>query len=120
MNLLLVENILLALNFILEILCISFITFVFFDLVFLDRAIQLPFLSEKLQKFKRYDLFKTTIIFLVLSLYFGFFAKAAVYFEFPSITFSIFTFVSNIFLLLFVYKVYNLLHKYIPETEIKK
>jgi hypothetical protein len=117
MDILLVENILLGTNFILEILSITFITFVFFDLVFIDRSVQLSELSEKYEKFKRYDIFKSSLIFLVLSLYFGFFAKIAVYFEFPSLSFSVFTFVGNIFLLLFVYKLYKLLHNYVPDIE---
>jgi Na+/H+ antiporter NhaD/arsenite permease-like protein len=102
-------------NIALEIISIVFITFVFFDLVFIDRNIKLTEIAEKFEKFKRYDIFKSSLIFLVLALYFFFFAKLSVYFDFPVIALSLFSLIGNLFLLMFVYKLYQLLHKYVPQ-----
>lgn len=119
MDLILFEQAMSTINISLEIISIIFITFVFFDLVFIDRKVQLSELSEKFEKFKRYDVFKSSLIFLVLSLYFGFFAKLSIFLEFPAISFSIFTLVANVFLLLFAFKLYQLIHKYVPDFDKK-
>lgn len=120
MDLILIEQTISSLNIALEVISVVFITFVFFDLVFIDRSVQLSQLSEKFEKFKRYDIFKGSLIYLVLSLYFGLFAKLSLFLEFPAVSFSIFTLVANIFLLLFSFNLYQLLHKYVPEIEIRK
>jgi hypothetical protein len=117
MNLLLLQQILNYLNLGLEGISVVFITFVFFDLIFVDKNIQLSQISEKFEKFKRYDIFKNSLIFLVLSLYFGFFAKLSYFFEFPELAFSIFSMIANIFLIAFVYSLYQLMHKYVPDAE---
>jgi hypothetical protein len=117
MDFMLLVNVMSIINLILEIASIIFITFVFFDLIYIDRTYQLTSLSEKFEKLKRYDVFKASLIFLVLSLYFNFFSKISIYLEFPTFTFGIFTFIANLFLLLFVFKLYTLLHKYVPEAE---
>jgi hypothetical protein len=117
MNLLLFQQILNYANIGLEAASVVFITFVFFDLAFVDKNIQLSQISEKFEKFKRYDIFKNSLIFLVLSLYFGFFAKLAFFFEFPELAFSAFTMIANVFLIAFVYNLYQLMHKYVPDVE---
>ena len=104
-------------NIILEITIIVFISFVFFDLLFVDKQLKLSELSEKFEKFKRYDIFKSSLIFLVLSLYFTLFAKLSHYFGLPTVTFDLFSLLGNIFLLLFSFKLYQLIHKYVPKVK---
>ena len=117
MDFILIQKIVNYANLSLEGLSVIFITFVFFDLVFTDRNIQLSGIAEKFEKFKRYDVFKNSLIFLVLSLYFSLFGKIALFFEFPEMTFSIFNLIGNLFLIAFVFSLYKLLHKYVPKGE---
>jgi hypothetical protein len=104
-------------NLILEVASTAFITFVFFDLLFIDRNLHLSNLSEKFEKFKRYDVFKNSLIFLVLSLYCAFFAKLSLFLGMPQVAFEVFTLIANIFLLLFVFQLFQLLHKYVPKND---
>jgi hypothetical protein len=115
MDIILIEQILTYINIFLELSVLIFITYVFFDLVYIDRTAQLTSLSEKFQKFKRYDIFKGSLIFLVLGLYSYFFGKLAEILQFPSVAFTIFTLVGNFFLLVFTFNLYRLLHKYVPK-----
>ena len=117
MDILAFENILSLISLFLEIGSTVFITFVFFDLVFVDRNIQISELSEKFEKFKRYDVFKASLIYLVLSLYVMFFAKLSLFLEFSRLTFIFFSFISNIFLMLFAISLYTLVHRYVPKLE---
>jgi len=117
MSLAFVQNVIDYANMGLGALSAVFITFVFFDLVFIDKNVQLTNLSEKFEKFKRYDIFRNSLIFLVFSIYFGIFGKLAISLNFPEIAFSVFTLISNMFLAAFVFKLYQLLHKYVPLEE---
>ncbi len=101
----------------LQFLSIVFITYVFFDLVFVDRKIKLGNLTERFDKFKRYDVFKSSLIYLVLTFYFIFFGKVSQFLGIHKVALSIFSFIANIFLLIFVFKLYQLLHKYVPKIE---
>ena len=118
MDLIMLELVISYVNIFLEFTSIVFITFVFFDLVFLDRNIKLSGISEKFQKFKRYDIFKSSLFFLVLTFYFLFFGKIAIFFRLPELTFTIFALIANIFLLVFVFKLYQILRKYVVEEEV--
>jgi len=118
MDLIMLELVISYINIFLEFTSIVFITFVFFDLVFIDRNIKLSGISEKFQKFKRYDIFKSSLFFLVLTFYFLFFGKIAIFFRLPELTFAIFALIANIFLLVFVFKLYQILRKYVVEDEI--
>ena len=104
-------------NLVLEVLSTVFITFVFFDLVFIDRSMHLTNLSEKFEKFKRYDVFRNSLIYLVLSLYCAFFSKLSLFLKMPSAAFEVFTLIANIFLLLFVFQLFKLLHNYVPKAD---
>ncbi len=117
MDFLMIERIINATNLILELASMVFITFVFFDLVVVDREIQLTQLSEKFEKLKRYDQFKSSLIFLVLYLYSMFFSKVSQFLEFPSLASSIFSLIGTIFLLLFTFKLYQIISKYVPKDE---
>ena len=119
MNLILIDKILSFINLGLQFLSIIFITYVFFDLVFVDRKIKLGHLTEKFDKFKRYDVFKSSLIYLVFTLYFIFFGKIAQFLGIHNLALSIFSFIANLFLLMFVYKLYQLLRKYVPKIEEK-
>lgn len=117
MNLFAIDSVLMQINFILEFVSIIFVTFVFFSLMFTDKKIQLSHLSEKFTKFHRYDVFKHSLFFLVITFYFVFFSRIVEFLEFPNLTSTIFTFIANIFLLLFVFELYKLLHKYVPHVD---
>ncbi len=117
MDMMQLQNILDFTNIGLEGLCAIFITFVFFDLVFTDKNAELSGISEKFEKFKRYDVFKSSLLFLVFSIYFGLFGKFAVFLNFPRIAFSVFALISNLFIIVFVFKLYTLIHKYVPKIE---
>jgi hypothetical protein len=120
MDILIIQNILNYLNIGLEGASVVFITFVFFDLIFVDETIELSGISEKFSKFKRYDIFKNSLIFLVLSIYFGLFGKLAVAFDFPIVAFTLFSLIGNVFLLAFSYKLYQLIHNYVPDKHKEK
>jgi hypothetical protein len=115
MDIMLLQTLLGYANIILEAISVIFITFVFFDLAFVDKNMELTGISEKFEKFKRYDIFKSSLIFLVLSIYFGLFGKLAIFLDFPVIAFTVFTLIANGFLLAFAFKLYQLMHKYVPE-----
>jgi len=117
MDLVAINQVISYVNVGLETLSVIFITFVFFDLIFVDRTIKLTGISEKFEKFHRYDTFKSSLVFLVLNLYFFFFAKISLLLKFPDISFTIFTLMGNVFLLLFTFKLYNLIHKYVSKEK---
>lgn len=117
MNIVVIDKTLSVINLALQFISIVFITYVFFDLVFVDRKIKLSHLTEKFDKFKRYDVFKSSLIYLVFTLYFIFFGKVSQFLGFHNLALSLFTFIANIFLLIFVYKLYLLLRKYVPKVE---
>ena len=119
MNILLVQNILNYINIGLEGISVVFITFVFFDLVFVDENFELSGISEKFSKFKRYNIFKNSLIFLVLSIYFGIFGKVAIFLDFPVIAFTLFSLIANLFLLAFSFKLYQIIHNYVPDKDKK-
>lgn len=119
MDIIALDRVLSFINLGLQFFSIVFITYVFFDLVFVDRKIKLSHLTEKFDKFKRYDVFKSSLIYLVFTLYFIFFGKISQFLGLHNIALSLFSFVANIFLLIFVFKLYQLLHKYVPKIEEK-
>jgi hypothetical protein len=107
-------------NFALESIAMVFITFVFFDLLYADKNMHLSMLSETFEKFKRYDIFKSSLIFLVIYLYFTFLAKLSMFLKLNNFIFVICSFLGNIFLILFVIRLYRLIHYYVPKEENKK
>jgi hypothetical protein len=115
-----INNSFLIVNFLLETVSIIIISFVFFDLLYVDKNVHLTMLSETFEKFKRYDIFKSSLIFLVLHLYFTFLGKISIYLRFANIFFAIFTFIGNLFLIIFVFKLYRLIHNYAPKAEKEK
>ena len=119
MDINLIDKALSFVNIGMQFISIIFITYVFFDLVFVDRKIKLSHLTEKFDKFKRYDVFKSSLIYLVFTLYFIFFGKVAQMLGLHNLALSIFSFIANLFLLMFVYKLYQLLRKYVPKLEEK-
>lgn len=103
------------LNFFVEIASLFFITYVFFDLKFMDRRMKLTQLSETFEKFKRYEIFKTSLLFLILNLYFNFLAKFSIHLGFGEITYSVFILIANLFLFAFASRMYRIIHDYIPQ-----
>ena len=112
-----IELILFWFNIILEVISLTFISFVFFDLLYVDQKVHLTQLSETYEKFKRYDIFKTSLIFLVLNLYFSFLAKLTYYLNFHSMIFTFLSFIGNLFLIIFTFDLYKLVHSYVPKVK---
>lgn len=119
MDMILLQTIIGYANIALEGISVIFITFVFFDLVFVDETIELTGISEKFSKFKRYDIFKSSLLYLVLSIYFSLFGRLAIFLDFPIIAYTLFSLIANMFLLAFTFKLYQLIHNYVPEHEKK-
>lgn len=98
----------------LEALSIIFISYVFFSLLHKDKKLHLSRISEKS---RRYDMFKSSLILLVVHLYFSFIAKLSVYSSLPGIMFDMLNLVANVFLFLFVLKLYRLLVRYTEKAK---
>lgn len=112
-NLPMLEQILFLVNSVFGGASLIFITYVFFRLEMSDRAETTLHKRQLFDKFKRYDIMKSSLIFLVITHYFTMLGRFIVYFNFYRFFFECFMLLGNLALLVIDYKFFILLRKWV-------
>ncbi len=99
-------------KFAIEIIAIAFLTYTFFDLMYVDSRIKKSQIAERFEIFHRYKIFRSALIYIVVALYFFLLSRIAFYFTDNMVFQDSLVIIGDLFVIVFTLNMFRMVRHY--------